>query len=78
MPVILSHTAGAREIVKNTLGTDFWDVKKMSDYVIACIKYPVLRKVLAEKAYTETRNLSWESQALELTKIYHKTLTQHG
>ncbi len=78
VPVILSHTAGAREIVQNTLGTDFWDVKKMADYVVACIKYPVLRKVLAEKAYYETRKLSWESQALELTKIYHKTIIQHG
>ncbi len=78
VPVILSHTAGAREIVQNTLGADFWDVKKMSDYVVACIKYPVLRKVLAENAYGETRRLSWESQAVELTKIYHKTLNQHG
>jgi glycosyltransferase involved in cell wall biosynthesis len=78
VPVILSYTAGAKEIVQNTLGVDFWDTKKMANYVAACIDYPVLCKVLAEKAYAETRQLSWKSQAIELIKIYHKTINTHG
>lgn len=75
VPVLISTNSGAQEVLYHSLKSDFWDVPKMADYVLALQKYPALRKMLVEQSYIETRNLSWDSQAEKLHDIYNQ-LTQ--
>jgi glycosyltransferase involved in cell wall biosynthesis len=77
IPVILSKTAGAQEVVSNALKSDFWDAQKMAEYVLALAKYPVLHKFIACKAYHETRNLSWVGQAKKIKSLYEHITSLH-
>ncbi len=72
VPVVVSHNAGAKEVVSNSLKVDFWDTKQMAEYVMAVSKHPVLQKVLAQKAHRETRGLNWHDQAGKVHEIYEE------
>lgn len=71
VPVLISHNSGAKEVLHHSLKSHFWEVEKMAHYILALYKYPVLRKMLAQESYRETRSLSWDLQAEKIHHIYN-------
>lgn len=74
VPVIISTNSGAQEVLFHSLKSDFWNVEQMSEYVLALAEYPVLRKMLIEESYKETRHLTWDAQAEKIHSIYQQLL----
>jgi glycosyltransferase involved in cell wall biosynthesis len=73
-PTILSCQAGASEVLKNVLTVDFWDTRKMADYIINLLKHPPLNQEMAANGSKEARKLTWEKAAENLEKVYEKVI----
>ncbi len=77
IPLILSYNYGATEVLFNSLKSDFWDVDRMADYVLAVLKYPVLQKVLSTRSIEDMQNLDWETQAEKVQEVYTELLNNN-
>ena len=73
-PVIISKSSGVSEIINSALKVDFWDIRGLAQKIVACLKYPPLKKVIVEHAKKEIEPYTWENTAREVEKIY-KELT---
>ncbi len=74
VPVIISTNSGAQEVLFHSLKSEFWNIDLMAEYVLALAQYPVLRRILAEESYKETRHLTWDAQAEKIHAIYQSLL----
>ena len=77
IPLIMSNNYGATEVLFNSLKSDFWDVDRMADYVLAVLKYPVLQKVLSTRSIEDMQNLDWETQAEKVQEVYTELLNNN-
>ena len=73
-PVIISKTSGVSEIINSALKVDFWDIKGLAQKIVACLRYPPLKKVMIEHAKKEIQPYSWENTAKEVEKIYKELI----
>jgi glycogen(starch) synthase len=71
LPVILSNNSGAREIIKGSIGVDFWNTKDMAEKITAVLSYPRLRDKLIEDGKKDLGFATWERAAIKIVKIYN-------
>ncbi|MFN3909794.1 MAG: glycosyltransferase family 4 protein [Candidatus Anstonellaceae archaeon] len=69
-PVIISKTSGVSEILKSALKIEFWDINGMAKKILACLKYPVLKKEIVRQCIKEIEPYTWEKTAKETLEIY--------
>lgn len=69
-PVLISKTTGVGEALGNVLRADFWDTDKMSNYVMALVKYQRLRETMGILGRIEASKFTWENAALRTLEVY--------
>ncbi len=74
VPVVMSKTSGAAEVLHNSFQAEFWDVDKMANEVIALLKYPEVGELMVEQARKEIKYLTWHEQAKKIKEIYDNIL----
>jgi glycogen synthase len=72
LPIIISKTSGVGENLNNCLKVDYWDIKKMSNYITGILKYEPLKNEISNNLYNELKKFDWEDRVNELLKIYQK------
>lgn len=75
VPVLVSKQSGAREVMKNALVTDFWDVDDMANKIVACVRHAPLREALSRNGRRDATAASWQ-RAAEACKAYYEKLVQ--
>ncbi|MFZ4576251.1 MAG: glycosyltransferase family 4 protein, partial [Phycisphaerales bacterium] len=74
VPVILSKTSGASEVLTHVLKVDFWDTDEMANKILAVLRHPPLSKTLKEHGAFELHRLTWEVAAERCVASYAKML----
>jgi len=70
VPVIISRQSGVAERLLHALRSDFWDVRKMANDVIAVLDHPPLRGMLQQKARAQALERGWRHAAEECIGVY--------
>lgn len=63
VPVIISKTSGASEVLRHVLKVDFWDTDEMANKIIAVLKFPALADTLRTHGAMELHRLTWDGAA---------------
>ena len=72
-PVILTKNSGAKEVLRNSMLVDFWDVNEMANKILAVLNYNVLKETLAENAKKDALKITWSMQAEKIIEnVYSK------
>ena len=74
VPVIMSKTAGASEVLKHVLKVDFWDVDEIANKIIALLRHDPLSSELRNNADLELRHLTWDGAAQKCLDIYQHAI----
>lgn len=69
-PVLLSKQSGVREVIKNALVADFWDIDEMANNILAVISHPSLQETLVEGGRQEAQNMEWRQAAQKCIMLY--------
>ena len=72
IPVIMSKTSGAGEVLNSALKIDFWDTHKMAQYIIACLDYPGIRHAVVDQANEDLKEITWENTAKKVMRVYEE------
>jgi glycosyltransferase involved in cell wall biosynthesis len=70
VPVILSKTSGASEVLTHVLKVDFWDTDEMANKILAVLRFPPLGRTLREHGAFELHRLTWEGAAERCVESY--------
>jgi glycogen(starch) synthase len=63
VPVIISRTSGAGEVLEHVLKVDFWDVDDLANKIVAVISNPALASTLRQNSMAELHRLNWTTAA---------------
>lgn len=74
VPVIISKTSGASEVLRHVLKVDFWDIDDMANKILAVLRYPPLANTLREHGTMELRRLTWDDAAAACEQAYRKAI----
>jgi len=74
VPVIMSKTAGAGEVLKHVLKVDFWDVDEIANKIIALLRHEPLAREMRSNADLELRQLTWDGAAQKCLDIYQAAI----
>lgn len=74
VPVILSKTAGAAEVLTHVLKVDFWDTDEMANKIVAVLRHPPLSQTLREHGRFELRRLTWTGAAEKCVASYRAAM----
>jgi glycosyltransferase involved in cell wall biosynthesis len=74
VPVILSKTAGAAEVLTHVLKVDFWDTDEMANKIVAVLRHPPLAQTLRQHGAFELRRLTWAGAAEKCVRSYRVAL----
>lgn len=75
-PVIISRQSGVSEVVSHALKTDFWDIDRLANLMVAVIKYPELAVELAHNGHREAQGVTWDKAAKKTISIYRQLIDQ--
>jgi glycogen(starch) synthase len=78
VPVILSKTSGASEVLTHVLKVDFWDIDEMANKIIAVLRHPPLSQTLRRHGAMELHRLTWDGAAERCVQCYTKALAQRA
>jgi len=78
VPVIISKTSGASEVLKHVLKVDFWDIDEMANKILAVLRHPVLGAALRAGGAMELHRLTWKGAAEACTSLYDKAVAAHA
>ncbi len=79
VPVVLSKTAGAAEVLgRGALQVDFWDVNMMACMIDSVLRYPGLAAGLRREAYAEILKLTWDEAARKCLRLYRQHVSGRG
>lgn len=70
VPVILSKTSGASEVLTHVLKVDFWDIDEMANKIVAVLRHPPLSQTLRQHGAIELHRLTWEGAAERCVEAY--------
>jgi len=73
-PAIVSKQSGVSEAINNILEVDFWDTKKMADYILNILRHKPLKEELSTNGSNEVKKLTWDKAAKNLESIYQEVL----
>lgn len=74
VPVILSKTSGASEVLTHVLKVDFWDIDEMANKIVAVLRHPPLGQTLREHGQMELHRLTWDQSAERCVASYEHAL----
>jgi len=72
VPVIISKTSGASEVLSHVLKVDFWDIDEMANKILAVLRHPPLSQTLREHGQFELQRLTWDQSAARVLDSYAK------
>lgn len=75
VPVIISKTSGAAEVLTHVLKVDFWDIDEMANKIIAVLRHPPLSQTLRQHGNFELHRLTWDGAAERCVKSYENAVT---
>ncbi|MFA6044071.1 MAG: glycosyltransferase [Phycisphaerales bacterium] len=78
VPVILSKTSGASEVLSHVLKVDFWDIDEMANKIVAVLRHPPLSQTLREHGSIELHRLTWDGAANKCIDSYSSALATHN
>jgi glycosyltransferase involved in cell wall biosynthesis len=70
VPVILSRTSGAAEVIQHALKVDFWDVDDLANKIVSVLRNPALASTLRVHSAMEVAKLDWTSAARRCLEGY--------
>lgn len=76
-PALISKQSGVSEVLSHVLKSDFWDVRKMADFILNAILHPELGRSMMAMSRNEVRRLRWESAANDVISAYREALHTH-
>jgi glycogen synthase len=74
VPVILSKTSGASEVLSHVLKVDFWDIDEMANKIVAVLRHPPLSETLRQHGSFELHRLTWEGAAERCAEAYQRAM----
>ncbi len=74
LPVIMSTTTGAGEVIHHSLKVDYWNVPAMADRILAVLNRPALANTLRARATAELAALSWAEAAAKCISVYQSQI----
>ena len=75
VPVIVSKTSGASEVLQHVLKVDFWDTDEMANKILAVLRHAPLSESLRAGGAMELRRLTWDGAAQACVKAYEAAVT---
>ena len=78
VPVIVSKTSGASEVLQHVLKVDFWDTDEMANKILAVLRHAPLSQSLRAGGAMELRRLTWEGAAQSCVTAYQTALAGAG
>jgi glycogen synthase len=75
-PVIVSRNAGVREVARDVLEVDFWDVRQVADRIIAALEHAHLRETLTERSHASMERWSWTQAGARIAGLYDLLLAK--
>ena len=75
VPAVISRQSGVSEVTRHCFKSDFWDVDDMASKILAVLKYPALKKSLAQEAPKEAARSHWHEAARKCRAIYEKLIS---
>lgn len=72
VPVVLSKQSGVSEVLTHSLKVDYWDTDQLAEKIMALLDYPCLQKEMLLHAKRELSELTWDTAAQEIIRIYHQ------
>ena len=70
LPVILSTTAGAAEVLHHSLKVDYWDSHALADRILSVLHRPALAELLRSRAQIELTRMTWRQAAAACVEAY--------
>jgi glycogen(starch) synthase len=70
VPIIISKQSGAKEILKNAVTIDFWDVQKLADTIVSLLKDPKYAGSVVERCQEDMKHIGWNNSGYKLMNIY--------
>jgi glycogen synthase len=74
VPVILSKTSGASEVLTHVLKVDFWDIDEMANKILAVLRHPPLSQTLRQHGAFDLHRLTWEGAAERCVASYQTAI----
>ncbi|HWZ65986.1 MAG TPA: glycosyltransferase family 4 protein [Patescibacteria group bacterium] len=68
--LVLSKQSGVCEVLRSALKFNYWDTKKLADYIVNIAKNNALRDQLVSDAEHEFNKLSWHDAADQCQRLY--------
>ncbi len=72
VPCIISKQSGVGEVLHHALKTDYWDVDKTADCILAVLNNKALRNQLVKNASHDLRAVDWKAAAQKTNQIYQQ------
>ncbi|MFY7896552.1 MAG: glycosyltransferase, partial [Phycisphaerales bacterium] len=76
VPVILSKTSGASEVLQHVLKVDFWDIDEMANKIVSVLRHPSLSQTLRDHGRMELHRLTWDQAATNCVKVYEGVIAE--
>jgi glycosyltransferase involved in cell wall biosynthesis len=70
VPVLISKSSGASEVITHALKVDFWDTEAMADKIVAVLRHPPLGQTLRRHGVIDIRRLTWDDAAARCERVY--------
>ncbi|HLP82796.1 MAG TPA: glycosyltransferase [Phycisphaerales bacterium] len=78
VPVILSKTSGASEVLQHVLKVDFWDIDEMANKIVSVLRHPSLSQTLRDHGRMELHRLTWDQAATNCVKVYEGVIAERN
>jgi len=72
VPVLISKSSGASEVLTHALKCDFWDTEAMADKIVAVLRHPPLGQTLRRHGVIDIRRLTWADAAARCEQVYEE------
>jgi glycosyltransferase involved in cell wall biosynthesis len=72
VPVLISKSSGASEVLTHALKCDFWDTEAMADKIVAVLRHPPLGQTLRRHGVIDIRRLTWDDAAAKCGTVYEE------
>lgn len=71
-PTIISKQSGISEVLNHTFTVDFWDTKRMAEYMIGLAHYENMNDFMASNGHSEVQGKSWHEPAEQCKAVYEE------
>jgi glycosyltransferase involved in cell wall biosynthesis len=75
VPVIISKTSGASEVLRHVLKVDFWDIDEMANKILAVLRHPALSDSLRAGGAMELHRLTWAGAGEACASVYDRAMS---